>query len=79
MAERADEFELYDLAVRVERIEGQSTCAMKPGDTVYAPLELDNTGTLGLNYGMKYATTTTGQDLAPALKRSRSTFVVAMP
>jgi len=42
---------------------------MKPGDTVYAPIELDNTGTLGLNYGVKYATTTSGsQDLAPALK-----------
>jgi uncharacterized repeat protein (TIGR04076 family) len=35
VAERADEFELYDLAVVVERIEGQCTCAMKPGDTVY--------------------------------------------
>jgi uncharacterized repeat protein (TIGR04076 family) len=35
VVERADEFDLFDLAVVVERIEGQCTCAMKPGDTVY--------------------------------------------
>jgi uncharacterized repeat protein (TIGR04076 family) len=35
VAERQDEFELYDLAVVVERIDGHCTCAMKPGDVVY--------------------------------------------
>lgn len=30
-----DEFELYDLAVVVERIEGHCTCDMRVGDTVY--------------------------------------------
>ncbi|HEY3057476.1 MAG TPA: TasA family protein [Chloroflexota bacterium] len=44
---------------------------IKPGDTVYAPIELTNTGTLDLKYGLKYTTATTAggdQDLAPALK-----------
>ena len=44
---------------------------MKPGDTVYAPIELTNTGTLDLKYGLKYTTATAAggdQDLAPALK-----------
>jgi predicted ribosomally synthesized peptide with SipW-like signal peptide len=41
---------------------------MKPGDTVYAPLEINNTGTLDLRYGIKYTTSTSGdQDLADAL------------
>lgn len=41
---------------------------MKPGDTVYAPIEIDNVGSLDAVYGIKYATSTTGsQDLAPAL------------
>jgi len=31
MAERSDEFELYDLAVVVEKIEGHCTCNMKVG------------------------------------------------
>jgi uncharacterized repeat protein (TIGR04076 family) len=35
MVERADEFELYDLAVVVERIDGHCTCAMQVGDRVY--------------------------------------------
>jgi len=30
-----DEFELYDLAVVVERIEGRCTCAMRVGDVFY--------------------------------------------
>jgi uncharacterized repeat protein (TIGR04076 family) len=33
--ERPDEFELYDLAVVVEAIEGQCTCNMRVGDTAY--------------------------------------------
>jgi uncharacterized repeat protein (TIGR04076 family) len=33
--DRADEFELYDLAIVVEAIEGQCTCAMKVGDCFY--------------------------------------------
>lgn len=32
---RDDEFELYDLAVVVERIEGRCTCHMKEGDRFY--------------------------------------------
>jgi hypothetical protein len=40
---------------------------MKPGDVVYAPIEIRNTGTLNAVYGIKYTTTTTGQDLAPGL------------
>jgi uncharacterized repeat protein (TIGR04076 family) len=35
VAERPDTFELYDLAVVVERIDGHCTCDMRPGDTVY--------------------------------------------
>ncbi len=31
----SDEFELYDLAVVVESINGQCTCAMRVGDTVF--------------------------------------------
>lgn len=34
MAERADEFALYDLEVVVERIDGRCTCAMRVGDRV---------------------------------------------
>lgn len=30
-----DEFELYDLAVMVEKIEGHCTCSMSEGDTFY--------------------------------------------
>ncbi len=30
-----DQFELYDLAVVVERIDGHCTCSMKVGDTFY--------------------------------------------
>ena len=44
---------------------------IKPGDTVYAPIELTNTGTLDLKYGLRYTTATSAggdQDLAPALK-----------
>src|SRR6267378_6617997 len=42
---------------------------MKPGDTVYAPIELTNSGTLNELVGIRYTTTTSGtQDLAPALK-----------
>ena len=42
---------------------------MKPGDAVYAPIEIDNVGTLDAVYGIKYTTTTGGsQDLAPGLK-----------
>lgn len=32
---RPDEFELYDLAVVVERIEGRCTCSMREGDTIF--------------------------------------------
>jgi uncharacterized repeat protein (TIGR04076 family) len=32
---RGDEFELYDLAVTVEKIEGHCTCNMSEGDTFY--------------------------------------------
>jgi len=32
---RQDEFELYDLAVVVEAIEGHCTCTMKTGDTFF--------------------------------------------
>jgi uncharacterized repeat protein (TIGR04076 family) len=35
VAEHADAFALYDLAVVVERIDGHCTCRMQPGDTVY--------------------------------------------
>jgi len=35
MTGHSDEFELYDLAVVVEKIEGHCTCNMKIGDTVY--------------------------------------------
>jgi uncharacterized repeat protein (TIGR04076 family) len=34
MARRTDEFTLYDLAVVVERIDGQCTCRMRVGDRV---------------------------------------------
>jgi len=34
VAKRRDEFTLYDLAVVVERIEGQCTCRMRVGDCV---------------------------------------------
>jgi predicted ribosomally synthesized peptide with SipW-like signal peptide len=40
---------------------------MKPGDKVYAPIELDNVGTLSAKYGVIYATATTGTNLAPGL------------
>src|SRR3954469_4753664 len=44
---------------------------MKPGDVVYAPIELDNTGSLDLVYGIKYVTTSghagADQDLADVL------------
>jgi hypothetical protein len=41
---------------------------MKPGDTVYAPIQIRNVGTLDAVYGIQYVTTTTGsQDLADAL------------
>jgi uncharacterized repeat protein (TIGR04076 family) len=33
--ERQDTFELYDLAIVVERIEGNCTCSMRAGDTVH--------------------------------------------
>ena len=32
---RPDEFELYDLAIIVEKIEGHCTCNMKIGDAIY--------------------------------------------
>ena len=35
MAERKDTFELYDLAVVVERIDGHCTCSMSVGDRVF--------------------------------------------
>lgn len=35
MAEHPDEFELYDLAVIVEKIEGHCTCNMKVGDCFF--------------------------------------------
>jgi uncharacterized repeat protein (TIGR04076 family) len=35
MSQHADEFELYDLALVVEAIEGHCTCAMSVGDMVY--------------------------------------------
>lgn len=35
MVERSDEFELYDLAVVVEKIEGHCTCNMKVGDRFF--------------------------------------------
>ena len=35
MAEHPEEFELYDLAVVVEKIEGHCTCNMKVGDCFY--------------------------------------------
>ncbi len=35
MNQRPDEFELYDLAVIVEAIEGHCTCNMHVGDTFY--------------------------------------------
>jgi len=45
---------------------------MAPGDIVYAPIEIDNTGTLPGLLGIKYATSSgnggTDQDLAPGLK-----------
>src|SRR5712691_10486472 len=31
---------------------------MKPGDVVYAPIQLNNTGNLDARYGIKYSTTT---------------------
>jgi uncharacterized repeat protein (TIGR04076 family) len=34
VAERGDEFELYDLALVVERIDGRCTCDMRVGDRV---------------------------------------------
>ena len=41
---------------------------MKPGDVVYAPVELDNTGTLPVVYGFHYTTSTSGsQNLADGL------------
>jgi len=33
--DQSEEFELYDLAVVVERIDGQCTCSMHVGDTFY--------------------------------------------
>jgi len=45
-----------------------SFSTMKPGDVVYAPIEIDNVGSLAAKYGILYgATTTTGTDLTPAL------------
>jgi uncharacterized repeat protein (TIGR04076 family) len=35
MTERTDEFQLYDLAVVVEKIEGNCTCDMKVGDQFF--------------------------------------------
>ncbi len=35
MARHTEEFELYDLAVVVERIEGHCTCNMRIGDAVF--------------------------------------------
>lgn len=35
MSMRTDEFELYDLAVVVEAIEGHCTCTMRVGDTFF--------------------------------------------
>ena len=35
MTQRSDEFELYDLAIVVESIEGNCTCNMKVGDAVF--------------------------------------------
>jgi uncharacterized repeat protein (TIGR04076 family) len=35
MTPYADEFELHDLALIVERIDGLCTCNMKVGDTIY--------------------------------------------
>jgi hypothetical protein len=43
------------------------TGKMKPGDKVYAPIEIDNVGTLDAKFGIAYATTTTGTNLAPGL------------
>jgi hypothetical protein len=44
---------------------------MKPGDIVYAPIEMANDGTLPARYGIKYTTSLTAtaytQDLAPGL------------
>ena len=40
---------------------------MKPGDTVYAPIEIDNVGSLAAKFGILYTTTTTGTNLAPGL------------
>jgi hypothetical protein len=40
---------------------------MKPGDVVYAPIEIDNVGNLAAVYGITYSTTTTGLDLADGL------------
>jgi len=39
---------------------------MKPGDKIYAPIEIDNVGTLDANYGIAYTTSTTGTNLARA-------------
>jgi predicted ribosomally synthesized peptide with SipW-like signal peptide len=45
-----------------------SFTTMKPGDVVYAPIEIDNVGSLAAKYGILYGvTTTTGTDLTPAL------------
>jgi len=44
---------------------------MKPGDKVYAPIEIDNVGTLDAKYGIAYTTTSghgnADQNLAPGL------------
>jgi predicted ribosomally synthesized peptide with SipW-like signal peptide len=43
---------------------------MKPGDVVYAPVRVTNTGSIDAKWGIKYTTTTTGGtgNLATALK-----------
>jgi predicted ribosomally synthesized peptide with SipW-like signal peptide len=44
-----------------------SFATMKPGDVAYAPIEIDNVGSLAAKYGILYTTTTSGTNLAPAL------------
>src|SRR5437773_4013458 len=41
---------------------------LKPGDVVYAPLTLANTGSVDAKWGIKYTTTTGAANLATALK-----------
>jgi predicted ribosomally synthesized peptide with SipW-like signal peptide len=41
---------------------------MKPGDVVYAPVQLANTGSVDAKWGIKYSTTTASSNLATALQ-----------